>query len=136
VTDLLLNNGGFGAVVVDLGDMPPENARRIPLTSWFRFRRSVENTPTALVLLSKEPCGGTCASLVLHCQCRQARWLSVSSPTVNSHVLPLEGLDLAVEITRCRGHSQAEVMDGRNSSLVSSAHWQTCMSWAIEFIKM
>jgi recombination protein RecA len=129
VTDLLLNNGGFGAVVLDLGDVPAENARRIPLTTWFRFRRSVENAPTVLLLLSNEPCGGTCASLVLHCQCRNARWLSAAGTNANSQVLTLEGLDLVVEITRCRGQFQSEVMSGRYSSLVSSAHWQTGMSW-------
>jgi recombination protein RecA len=130
VTDLLLNNGGFGAVVLDLGDVPIENARRIPLTSWFRFRRSVENTPTVLLLLSNEPCGSTCASLVLYCQCRQARWLSAAETKANFHVFTLGGLELMAEVARCRGQSQTEVMSGRRSSLVSSAHWQTSMSWA------
>src|SRR5205085_9631057 len=45
-TDLLLQSGGFGLVAIDLGDVPVQVARRIPLTSWFRFRRAVENTPT------------------------------------------------------------------------------------------
>ena len=45
-TDLLLQGGGFGLVVVDLGDVPVQAARRVPLTSWFRFRRAVENTRT------------------------------------------------------------------------------------------
>jgi hypothetical protein len=130
VTDLLLNNGGFGAIVLDLGDVPIENARRIPLTSWFRFRRSVENTPTAFVLLSKEPCCGTCASLVLHCQNRQVRWLSVSSSALNSHMSTLEGLDFAVEKTRCRGQTYVEVTNGKHSPPVSSVPWQTRMSWA------
>ena len=31
VTDLLLQGGGFGMVVLDLGDIPPESARRVPL---------------------------------------------------------------------------------------------------------
>src|SRR5215472_19348984 len=44
VTDLLLQGGGFGMVVLDLGDIPPQSARRVPLTSWFRFRRAVEPT--------------------------------------------------------------------------------------------
>ena len=30
-------------------------ARRVPLTSWFRFRRAVEGTPTVLVVLEQEP---------------------------------------------------------------------------------
>ncbi|MGH9531911.1 MAG: hypothetical protein ACRD2Q_05920, partial [Terriglobales bacterium] len=52
--DLLLAAGGFGVVVLDLGDVAPAVAQRIPLTSWFRFRRTVENTPTVLVALEQE----------------------------------------------------------------------------------
>ena len=31
--------------------LPPSAARRVPLTSWFRFRRAVENTATVLLVL-------------------------------------------------------------------------------------
>jgi hypothetical protein len=68
VTDLLLQGGGFGMVVLDLGDIPTESVRRIPLTSWFRFRRAVEPTTTVLLLIEQEPCAKTCASLVLRLQ--------------------------------------------------------------------
>ncbi|MFZ0792438.1 MAG: hypothetical protein WAM65_01630 [Candidatus Korobacteraceae bacterium] len=68
VTDLLLQSGGFGMVVLDLGDIPVESARRVPLTSWFRFRRAVEPTATVLLLMEREACAKTCASLVLRCQ--------------------------------------------------------------------
>jgi recombination protein RecA len=64
-TDLLIQSGGFGLIVIDLGDVSPEQARRIPLTSWFRFRRAVENTPTILLLLARDSCAKTCASLVM-----------------------------------------------------------------------
>ncbi len=64
-TDLLLQGGGFGLVVVDLADIPPHTARRIPLTSWFRFRRAVEHTPTVLLVLEEEPYAKSCASLVV-----------------------------------------------------------------------
>jgi hypothetical protein len=67
-TDLLLQSGGFGMVVVDLADVPPRFARRIPLASWFRFRRAVENTPTVLLVVEQEPYAKTCASLVLKMQ--------------------------------------------------------------------
>ncbi len=63
--DLLLAAGGFGVVVLDLGNVAPAVARRIQLTSWFRFRRTVENTLTVLVALEQEPTARTCASLVL-----------------------------------------------------------------------
>jgi hypothetical protein len=65
VTDLLLQSGGFGMVVLDLGDMPTESVRRVPLTSWFRFRRAVEPTATVLLVVEHEPCAKTCASLVV-----------------------------------------------------------------------
>lgn len=64
-TDLLIQSGGFGLIVIDLGDISPEQARRIPLTSWFRFRRAVENTPTILLLVARDCCAKTCASLVM-----------------------------------------------------------------------
>jgi hypothetical protein len=68
VTDLLLQAGGFGMVVLDLGDIPADSARRVPLTSWFRFRRAVEPTATVLLMIEQEPCAKTCASLVLRLQ--------------------------------------------------------------------
>jgi hypothetical protein len=68
VTDLLLQGGGFGMVVLDLGDIPVVSARRVPLTSWFRFRRAVEPTATVLLVIEREPCAKTCASLVVRLQ--------------------------------------------------------------------
>lgn len=65
VTDLLVQSGGFGLIAIDLGDMPHGTSRRIPLASWFRFRRAVENTPTVLLVISQAPCARTCASLLL-----------------------------------------------------------------------
>ena len=79
VTDLLLQGGGFGMVVLDLGDIPPESARRVPLTSWFRFRRAVEPTATVLLLVEQEPCAKTCASLVVRLE-REAVCARDSAP--------------------------------------------------------
>lgn len=63
--DLLLQSSGFGMVAVDLAGVPLKMARRIPLTTWFRFRRAVENTPTVLLVIGTEPCTESCASLGL-----------------------------------------------------------------------
>jgi recombination protein RecA len=79
VTDLLLHSGGWGVVVFDLGNISWVDARRIPLSTWFRFQRIVENTPTILLLLEEEPCAKSCASLVLRCQREQEKWSSVVS---------------------------------------------------------
>ena len=65
VTDLLLQSHGFGMIALDLGDVPVPSARRIPLASWFRFRRAVEHTPTVLLVLEQQPIAGSCSSLLL-----------------------------------------------------------------------
>jgi hypothetical protein len=65
VIDLLVQSGGFGLIAIDLGSLPHSTSRRIPLASWFRFRRAVENTPTVLLIISQAPCARTCASLLL-----------------------------------------------------------------------
>ena len=77
IADLLLQSGGFGMVVLDLGDVPMESARRVPLASWFRFRRAVEPTATVLLLIEQEACAKTCASLVLRLQ---SETIFVSNP--------------------------------------------------------
>jgi len=72
--DLLIQGGGFGVVVMDLGDTPERTARRISLTSWFRLRRAVENTPTVLVALARRANAKTCASLVVECGRTRVQW--------------------------------------------------------------
>ena len=72
--DLLIQGGGFGLVAMDLGDTPPNAARRISLTSWFRLRRGVEHTPTVLVTVARQSNARTCASLVLECARERVAW--------------------------------------------------------------
>jgi recombination protein RecA len=64
-TDLLLQAGGFGMVIVDLADVPARLARRIPLASWFRFRRAVEATTTVFAVFEQEPYARSCAALAV-----------------------------------------------------------------------
>jgi len=64
-TDLILHAGGFGLVVLDMGDVFGKDARRIISSWWYRFRRTVENKPTAIVVVSAEACTRSCASLTL-----------------------------------------------------------------------
>src|ERR1700704_1066063 len=65
VTDLLLQSNGFGMIALDLGDVPVPSARRLPLASWFRFRRAIEHTPTVLLVLEQQPIAGSCSSVLL-----------------------------------------------------------------------
>jgi hypothetical protein len=72
--DLLIQGGGFGMVALDLGDTPPATARRISLTSWFRLRRAVENTPTVLISVAQQSNAKTCATLQLQCARERVSW--------------------------------------------------------------
>jgi len=65
VTDLLLQSNGFGMIALDLGDTHVQSARRIPLASWFRFRRAIEHTPTVLLVIEQQPIAGSCSSVLL-----------------------------------------------------------------------
>jgi len=102
VTDLLLQSGGFGLVIIDLGDTPLKTARRIPLTSWFRFQRAVEHTTTVLFVLSQVPCAQTCASLLLKVSGKKLSALSCQLSAKTSHAQLLDGLHVQGELLRSR----------------------------------
>lgn len=72
-TDLLLQAGGFGMVIVDLADVPARLARRIPLASWFRFRRAVETTATVFAVFEQEPYARSCAALAVCLEQQEVR---------------------------------------------------------------
>jgi hypothetical protein len=51
--DLLLRDGNFPLVIVDLVLNAPEELRKIPQTSWYRLQRLAENAPMACLVLSR-----------------------------------------------------------------------------------
>ncbi len=63
--DLLLQGGGFGAIVLDLGSTPAELAWKIPLATWFRFRAACERTRVSVLVLTQHPCARSAAELVV-----------------------------------------------------------------------
>jgi len=78
-TDLLLHSGGFGLVALNLADVPPIRVRRIISSWWFRFRRALENTPTALIAITPVPCIRSCANLDLELMNESVVWPSTVS---------------------------------------------------------
>jgi hypothetical protein len=64
-TDLLLQAGGFAAIVLDLGNMDPAHAMRIPLATWFRFRQAADRTRCSLVVLGMTAYAQSSAAVVL-----------------------------------------------------------------------
>ncbi|HWN08453.1 MAG TPA: hypothetical protein VNO50_04125 [Pyrinomonadaceae bacterium] len=80
-TDLLLQGGGFGLVMLDLADVATKDARRIISSWWYRFRRTLEATPTALLVIAEESCAKSCAALALELKQDRGLW------SVNSDML-------------------------------------------------
>ena len=122
-TDLLLQSGGFSLIAVDVSDISPKLVRHVPLDSWFRFRRAVEDTSTILLLLSRESNAKTCASLVLQLEGHAVRWLkSASISCANafaradscrdaerySSAWLLDGREVRTEVLRSRMQSPSE----------------------------
>jgi hypothetical protein len=70
-TDLLLQAGGFAALVLDLGNTAPEHGCRIPLATWFRFRQAADRTRCSLVVLAREPFAQSSAAVVLECAAKR-----------------------------------------------------------------
>jgi recombination protein RecA len=109
-SDLLLESGGFGLIALDLGDLPEPAARRIPLTTWFRFRRAVEHTPTVLLAVERQPIAGSCSSLLIRLGSTNmgAPENRVSEPSTDSpspapsHAQLLTELKITAEMVRSR----------------------------------
>ena len=65
VTDLLLQGGGFSAIVFDMGSLSPKQALRVPLATWFRYRAAAEKSQSSIILLSQHHCTKSSAGLLL-----------------------------------------------------------------------
>jgi len=105
-TDLLLQGGGFGLIALDLSDVPPETVRYVPLNAWFRFRKTVEDTPTILLLLEQEPHAKTCASLVLSLGMDSSRWTATSDASdFPPHGCLLDGFHIRAGLMRSKFES-------------------------------
>src|SRR5260370_26096852 len=64
-TDLLLQGGGFSAVVLDMGSIAPEFVSRVPLATWHRYRPSSQRPQPSIFLLTHHPLPTTSAAFLL-----------------------------------------------------------------------
>jgi hypothetical protein len=109
VTDFILQGGGFGFVAIDMGDVPSRIARRVPLTSWFRFRRAVEKTRTVLLVIEQEAHASTCAALVVSLRLDRA----LRNEEAIAHAQLLHGVEICAEVTRIPGKKQPQSAGAR-----------------------
>jgi hypothetical protein len=101
-SDLLLQgSGGFGLIMVDLAGISERLVRKVPLTTWFRFRGVAEKFASPLVFIT--PCAvlGTCSSLTLTLSAAEIRW-SLPTPKSPAHACLPAGLDFHVEVATRR----------------------------------
>jgi len=98
-TDLLLQAGGFSAIVLDMGSVAPEFALRVPLATWFRYRAAAERTQASVVLLTQQACARSSAGLVLRLQ---------PGEVLDEGAAVLTGAEFSVETARERFASVTE----------------------------
>lgn len=70
-TELILDVGGFGVVILDLGSSP---TAKLPLHVWPRLARRAKQTGTALAILAPHRVAGSFATLSLELSQQRARW--------------------------------------------------------------
>lgn len=123
-TDLLLQGGGFSAIVLDLGGIAPEFALRVPLATWFRYRAAAERTHASVLLLTQHPCSKSSAGLVLHCH---------RGPTDPDATTIYTGAQHRIEIARDRFTLPTNLVDFGSRKPPQSDHavlWDTCTPWS------
>jgi hypothetical protein len=122
-TDLLLQAGGFAAIVLDLGDTAPQHANRIPAATWFRYRHAAERTQCSVVVLGKRAYAQSAAEVVLECE---AVHVEVAGENAAGGTV-LRGFEYAVR----RGRERfAPVEIGTRKP--PAATWQTHAAWDAE----
>lgn len=113
--DLLLQGGGFGLVMLDLADVPAKDARRIISSWWYRFRRTLEATPTVLVVIAEESCAKSCAALALELKQEMGHWTTNSEASSKS--AKASGLAAIPKGLPAWGFHISSGKDARSSSL-------------------
>lgn len=120
-TDLLLQAGGFSAIVLDMGSVAPEFALRVPLATWFRYRAAAERTHASVLLLTQHACTKSSAGLVLHCQPSQ---VDLGSTTV------LTGAEHRIEIARERFSKVVDFTSRKPPQSDHSILWYSTTPWS------
>ena len=121
--DLLLQAGGFSAIVLDMAGIAPEYAARVPLATWFRYRTAADRTRASLLLLTQYSCAKSSAELLLRFGPGEMRR---DGSTI------FTGLEHHLDVER-RRFTQADtnvVPLRKPPQSVSAARWSSQSTWA------
>jgi recombination protein RecA len=114
--DILIQNGGFGVIALDLGNVDEKLIRKIPLTTWFRFARVMEALPTALVVLLAHSAAQSCAALTLNMDA-SSQW---SGTEKVSHTRLVSSVQFDLEI----GHTRTKKpVQSATTSFTARPQW-------------
>lgn len=122
--DLLMQAGGFSAIVLDLGSIAPEYVSRIELSTWHRYRLAAERTQSSILLLTQHPCAKNSSVL----QLRFSPDKEIESTTV------FNGMRPRVEVLRQRfTQTESNVVPLRKPpQSTDTACWENCTTWAVQ----
>jgi hypothetical protein len=123
VADLLLQAGGFGAIVLDMADLAPEYALRVPLATWFRYRAAAERTQASVLLLTQQACAKSSAALVLRLAAGDA---------LRQEQTVFAGMEHRVEVVRQRfPQTSRNVVAMRRTAAprATGVSWNSCAQW-------
>jgi recombination protein RecA len=123
IADLLLQAGGFSAIVLDMASIAAEHVSRVPLATWFRYRAAAERTQASVLLLTQHSCAKSSSELLLRFQPGQAR---------HDEATVFSGIEHRLEIERRRfAATKTNVIPLRKPpQSVSAAHWISETTWA------
>jgi recombination protein RecA len=121
--DLLLQAGGFSAIVLDMSSVAPEFVSRVPLATWFRYRAAAERTRSSILLLTQYACARSSAELLLR--------LQPGSPLCDETTV-FSGIEYCVEVARRRfTEPPTKIIPLRKPpQSVSTANWMGRTAWA------
>jgi hypothetical protein len=117
-TDLLMQTGGFAAIVLDLAGIDPAQAMRIPLATWFRFRQAADRTRTSLLVLGQASYAQSSAAVVLNTE--PMRLESLGGTVLDGG---------AFAISRRRQRFQPQMINARKPP---ASTWTANTQWAME----
>ena len=122
-TDLLLQGGGFSAIVLDMAGVAPQYASRVELSIWFRYRAAVERNQASLLLLTQHPCAKSAGELLLRFQPGNAR---------NDEMTVFTGIEHRLEVERRRfAPSSTNVIPLKKPpQRDNGARWRSQSTWA------
>jgi recombination protein RecA len=120
-TDLLLQGGGFSSIVLDMAGIAAEQALRVPLSHWHRYRVAAERTQSSILLLTQHSCAKSSAELLLHFH---------AADVLDEEKTVFTGFQPKVEVVRQRFATTNVIPLRKGPESVRTACWQSRTAWA------